>query len=308
MRKIKSELYNRIYQDKSLSRLELTLLFWLASKQNEYGYVNGIYYSDIAAELDCSVSGFYLTRDSLVKKNYIEWDKSDTADMDIKLYDNSFVFNGETVYENYIDIDIPIFKDKAFFKLKAGSIKLAMYIIKRVEAAGAVTLANTPSASGADTDKARKLWFNPVKMIKKFKEILSVKSRSINEYLEELKEWISYGRVQSEGTMYQVVTVLKKGIVKNNVSKHSYPEQEAYVQKVKMFCRRKKIENEEKHLKDTADLLKQYRNAEKAGGFNLSTLLMTAIENTCTEILNSYNVHKSLRNLIEYNCPGILAK
>lgn len=306
MRKIKAELYNNMISDKSLSRLELRLLFWLAAHQDEQGAVTGIYYTDIAEELHCSVSGFYLVRDNLVKKHYITWDKSDMADMDIRLLGNSFVVNGETIYEDYIDTDIAVFKDETFFKLKAGAIRLGMYFLKRVEAAGAVTMANALAAMGKEAEYARKLWYNPLNLYKVLKKLLGVDVRSIKEYMNVLKPWIGEGTVQKEGIHYKVVTVLKAGILKSK-EKKAYPEKEAYKQKIKMFCRRKGIDSDRKNLVDTADLIMQYRNIAARAGCNILTLIATAIDNTCTSILNSYNVHKSLRNLIEYNAPGILA-
>lgn len=306
MRKIKAELYNRMISDKTLSRLELKLLFWLAAHQDERGNVTGVYYSDIADELHCSVSGFYLTRDSLTDKHYITWDKSDTADMDIKLTGNNFVFNGETIYENYIDIDIAIFKDEEFFKLKAGAIKLAMYFLKRVEAAGAVTKQDSPSTPEREAELARKLWYNPLEFYKVVKKLLCIDIRTIKEYIKVLKPWIGEGKVQNEGKFYKVVTVLKRSILKNPETK-SYPEQEAYRQTVKMFCRRNGIEHDSRNLRDTADLIRQYRKLAERAGCNILTLIAAAINNACGSVLNSYHVHTALRNLIHYNAPGILA-
>lgn len=307
MRKIKAELYNQIINDKSLSRLELRLLFWLAAHQDEQGTVNGVYYSDIVEELHCSVSGFYLVRDNLTEKNYITWDKSDVADMDITLRGNNFVVNGETIYENYIDTNIAIFKDEEFFNLKAGAIKLGMYFLKRVEAAGAVTMADSETGySAKEAEQARKLWYNPFNMYKVLKKLIGVDVRSIKDYLKVLKPWIGEGTVQKEGICFKVITVLKAGILKSK-EKKAYPEREAYKQKIKMFCRRKGIGSDNRNLKDTADLIMQYRNIAARVGCNIMTLIAAAIDNTCASVLNSYNVHKSLRNIIEYNAPGILA-
>lgn len=307
MRKIKTELYNWIISDKTLSRLELRLLFWLAAHQDEKGNVTGIYFKDIADELHCSVSGFYRVRDSLTEKEYITWDKSDSADMDIKLYDNDFVVDGEIVYKNYVDIDIAMFRDDKFFEIKAGAIKLAMYFVKRIAAAGAVTMTNSKSGVPKEAESKRKLWYNPLNLLSDIKAKLFCKdNRSAKEYMEELKPWIQEGFVQSEGSKYRVVTVLKKSILKSE-GKKEYPEKDANEQCVKMFCRRNKIEHNKKNLKDTADLIWQYRKYAALGKFNIRTLLCKAIENTCSTVLNSYNVHKSLRNLIEYNAPGILA-
>lgn len=311
MRKMKYELYDKIIKDDSLSRLELKLIFFLAAHQDAKGYVTGIYYDDIAKELDCSVSGFYLVRDNLINKGYIECDKNDNADMDILLYDNCFAVENEIIYENYVDLDINIFKDEKFFKCKAGAIRLAMYYIKRVSAAGAVTKTNSPSTAVAEAESARKLWFTPVKLYKVLKKLINVDIRTLKDYMKSLKEWIAEGKVQKEGTGYSVVTILSKSVNKSHDRK-SYAERAAYRQKVKMYCRRKKIEYNEKNLTDTADLIKQYRktiaraNEVSDKKMDVVTLICTAISNACESVLNSYNVHRALRNLIEFNAPGIL--
>lgn len=307
MQKMKQYLYNRIIKDNSLSNLELKLIFWLAAHQDERGRVQGIYYSSISEELDCSISGFYLTRDSLCEKGYIEWDKSFSADMDIILYDNNFMIeNGEIEYRDYVDLNISIFNDKEFLKCKAGAIRTAMYFIKRVAAQGAITMSNSPASIPAEAEKARKLWFNQYKSICVLKKLIGVTGRMIKEYIKILSKWIDSADVQKDGTTYTVFTVLKKSLNNIQMGKKSYPEREAYRQKIKTFIRRNKIRSTENNLEDTADLIFQYRNKAKTGGLNITEILYAAINNTCSTILNSINVHKSLRAIINYNCPGLL--
>lgn len=306
MQKMRYDLYNRIINDTSLSRLEIQFLFWLAMHQDERGYVTGVYYHEMSMQLSCSKSGFYLVRDSLTQKGYISWDKSCNADMDIKLYDNSFFINGDLVYENYVDLNIEMFSSSEFYKCRAGAIKLAMYLIKRVEAAKAVTYANSFSSDSMESQNARKLWFNPGKYISVIKNILKVKIRSIKEYLEELKKWIGNADVFHEGNKYMVITVLKKALVRPGKGKKSYPERKSYVHKIKTFCRRNSIETDDKNLKDTADLILQYKKIAGQAGLNITNLICKAIELAGSSVLNSYNIHKTLRNLISYNEPGIL--
>lgn len=307
MQKMKKYLYNRIIEDNSLSNLELKLIFWLAAHQDERGRVQGIYYSSISEELDCSISGFYLTRDSLCKKGYIEWDKSYSADMDMVLYDNSFMTeNGEVEYRDYIDLNISIFNDKEFLNSKAGAIRTAMYFIKRVAAQGAITISNSPVSIPSEAEKARKLWFNPYKSICVLKKLIGVTGRMIKEYIKILSKWIDSADVQKDGITYTVFTVLKKSLSNIRTGNKSYSEKKAYIQKVKTFIRRNNIDSTDKNLEDTADLIFQYRSKAKIGGLNITNILYAAISNTCSTMLNSINVHKSLRNIINYNCPGLL--
>lgn len=309
MQKMKFDLYNRIMYDNTLTRNELHFLFWLAAHQDITGLVTGVYYADMAKELNLSTSGFYYVRDSLEQKSYITWEKNFQTDMDIQLHGNSFLVDGEAVYKNYVDLNIAIFTDKHFFNCKAGAIRLAMYLIKRVESAEAVTMANSPVYSGAVAEKVRKLWFSPIKLFKVLKSLLKVDVRLIKEYFKELKEWIGNADIQKNGIVYSVITVLKESLVRpGNQKTKSYAERKSYIQKVKTFCRRMKIpiSDTDRNLTDTADLIRQYQKLAKEAGCNIYTLLYTSMERTCTGVLNSYNVHKALRDLIHYHAPGLL--
>lgn len=306
MQKMKHDLYNRIMNDTSLSRLEIHLLFWLAKHQDENGHVTGVYYRDMEESLSCSKSGFYLVRDSLAEKGYISWDKSCSADMDIKLYDNSFYVNGDIAYENYIDLNISMFESEEFFRCRPGAVRLAMYMVKRVAAAKAITYANSHTADSMEAENSRKLWFSPGKFISVAKVMLKVKIRSIKEYLEELKPWIGSAKLQGNGNEYAVITVLKRGLKSPDDGKKPYPERKSYLHRIKSYCRRNRIEYDRKNLRDTADLIMQYRRTAGMAGINILTALCKAIDIAGSSVLNSYNVHKKLRSLISYYEPGIL--
>lgn len=311
MQKMKFDLYNQIMNDNTLTRNELHFLFWLAAHQDITGLVTGVYYADMAKELNLSVSGFYYVRDTLEEKSYITWEKNFQADMDIQLCGNSFLIDGEALYKDYVDLNITMFTNQHFFHCKAGAIRLAMYLVKRVEAAEAVTMANSPVYSSAEAEKTRKLWFHPMKQLKVLKSILKVDIRSIKEYFEELKVWIGNAKIQKDGIVYSVITVLKESLIRpQNQKIKSYAERKSYIQKVKTFCRRMKIpvSDTDRNLTDTADLIRQYQKLAKETGGDIYTLLYTSMERTCTGVLNSYNVHKALRDLIHYHAPGLLQK
>ena len=317
MQKIKRILYDKIINSK-LSRLEIMFLFYLASRCDAAGNVVGIYYETIKEDLNCSVAKFYHLRDRLAEKGFISWEKNNSADIDVKLLENSFIqlVNGieEVVYEDYVDINIAIFQDKEFFKCKAGAIQMAMEFIKRVSANGAVTATNSESYDKKEAERKRKLWYLPYNEYKKLAKLLNVSTRIVKQYLrEELSPWISLAHnIINDGKAYDVITVLKEPLLRpvynasdNTKRKKSkvYPERYQYMHFVKTFCRRKGIllDTEDKNLIDTADLIKQYRSMAKEQGRNIFNLLSSAINNTSSMVLNSYNVHSALKNLIKYN-------
>lgn len=314
MQKMKSKLYNKIIQSKDLSKIEIHFLFVLASCCNETGWVIGVYYKNIAKILKCDESKFYQLRDSLTDKGFIRWEKNFFADIDIQLIDNDFlVLKGATTeaeYKDYIDLNINIFQDEHFFECKAGAIRLAMELIKRVAADEAITLNNSPTADKKLAEDKRKLWYLPYNLYKKMSVLLEVKQRMIKKYLTELQPWISIvHKVEYESSIYDVVTVKKSTIERpkyecstkgKRVRERTYAERSWYIFYINSYCRRNKITEDDMNLSDTADLIKQYRDKASKRNLNIMHLICKAIKNTTSSVLNSISVHKALINLINY--------
>jgi hypothetical protein len=321
MQKIKRELYDKIINSK-LSRLELHFLFYLAMRCDPDGKVSGVYYHSLCEALNCSVAKFYQLRDSLTKKGFISWTKNHSADIDLVLIGNQFEkkYDREKedyIYSNYVDININIFHDEKFFKCKAGAIQMAMYFINRVEASGAVTAENSITRNQSDENKKkaelkRKLWFLPYNDYKILSDLLNVTLRMIKRYFEELEDWISVVHdLDIDGKEKDIITVERAAVLRpfyqasdSNKRKkvNVYPERYQYVHFVKTYCRRQGITyDQEEMLSDTADLIQQYRNAAREKDRNIFSLLSRAIQNAASVVLNSFNVHKALTNLLKYS-------
>ena len=84
-----------------------------------------------------------LEKENLEKKGYIEWTKSFYADIDIRLLDNSFVVDGETVYEEYIDLNVAVFRNEKLYTCRGGAIRCLLYFYKRISSQKAVTMASS---------------------------------------------------------------------------------------------------------------------------------------------------------------------
>ena len=321
MQKIKRALYDKIIRS-DLSRLELYFLFYLAMRCDPDGKVIGVYYHSLSQDIGCSVAKFYHLRDSLTKKGFIYWEKNNSADIDVTLIGNQFI-NG---YRDYVDINIAIFHDPEFFKCKAGAIQLAMYFINRVEAQGAVTEENSVSRDPKKGELKRKLLYTPYKDYKDLAKMLKVSVRIIKHYIdEEISKWITVGHnIVVDDKEKDIVTIKRKALLRTmynasddlendtidetskEVSRKRkkekvYPERYQYIHFVKTFCRRQGIDCEkEDMLKDTADLILQYRGAANEKDRNIFNLITRAIQNSASVVLNSFNVHQALKNLLQY--------
>lgn len=330
MQKIKRKLYDKIIKS-SLSRIEIHFLFYLAMRCDADGKVIGVYYHTLSEDLGCSIAKFYHLRDSLTKKGFIAWEKNNSADIDFLLIGNQFdkkIVKGKEiiVYHDYVDINISIFHDKEFFKCKAGAIQLAMYFINRVEAQGAVTEENSATRDAKKGELKRKLWYTPYKDYKDLAKMLNVSTRILRRYIDdEITKWITIGHnIIIDEKEKDIITVKRKALLRttynakddiedentdesNNAvrNKHRkekvYPERYQYIHFVKTLCRRQGITYEkEDMLRNTADLILQYRSAASEKDRNIFNLITRAIQNSADIVLNSFNVHRALKNLLLY--------
>lgn len=302
MQKMKRELYDKIIQS-DLSKREIRFLFFLAARCDVHGQVKGIYYSEVSEEIGCYVATFYELRNHLTKKGFIAWEKNTSADMDVTLIGNSFInAQGQEEYTNYMDINISIFHDKSFFRLKAGAIRTAMELTKRVAAQEGITATNSLCWNQEDAEKRRKLFYKHGNVQKNLASRVHVSVRMMKKYLVSLRNWISV--YQSTEGSYDIVTILKSTLLHEEYQvkkkkKKLYAERLAYVHFIKTVCRRNKIEANEQHLSDTADLVRQYLTRAKESGKNIFLQMNKAIlYTTVSKMLNSYNVHSMLRKLM----------
>lgn len=294
MQKIKFSLVNRIINE-NITSLEYDFLLYAAKVCDEKGSIKGLYYAELAKELHCCNAEFYLLRDNLTKKGFIKWEKKDGSDIDITLIDNNFIDdNGQIIYKDYLNTNISILNDKAFLQLPVGAKKVALELLKRFSAS-----------------QNNKLWYSAFNLCKVFVKLIGVSYRTIKNYFKILKKWISVGyNVIANQKKYDIVTLLKNAMTvpqmistnkKKCKSQKAYPEFFAHKHFIKMFCRRFKIMNEEINLNDTAKLIQQYKGFAKEIGKNTYDIICKAILNTKDLMLNSKNVHNSLRNILKSN-------
>lgn len=299
MRKIKDKLVKEIYKTE-LSRLEILCLLNLIDKSNERGIAKGIYYKDISKEIDCSVAQYYNLLSSLKEMRFIDFNKSDDfrADNDITILGNNFAEDG---YNNYIDINIDLFKNEKFKRLRAGAMRTVLYLVFRIKK-------QKYDDTSVYFNEKNRLLYNKYTVISKQ---IGITVRMLKSYVNELisNKIISLGRkIDVRTKKYDIITLSKKilakvtHIITQKGSKTKVTEHEMhshYKHFIKTLCRRKKIKADEINIDDTAMLMKQYKSAGEKNNKDIYNVIKNAFNLIENNILDSKFIHYVVKSLIK---------
>lgn len=301
MNKLKATLLERILDVESKNALtnnEISVFISLVKIQNVEGYVQGVYWKDIAGLLKISKSGYYHALQELEKKGFIERNKSDRTDMDITIKDHDLSnlienLNNNCNKEQYINLNKYIFHDIGFYKLKANEKKLILLLIKRCN----------------ETNDG-KLFYNPGEELAVYAKKLNTTKWYVKKYFENISKWISLSddRVV-QGGLKRIISIKKGGMeqpkkvfIKDNgklIESKKAAEYDGNEHIIKSFCRRKKIFFNEQNLVDTTALITQYKYKLKKGCYDIYTYVKNAILTSLEETieLNSIVINKILSNI-----------
>jgi len=239
MQKLKYSVLDKMILNKCTSA-EVNFICHIAKYQKDDGTVQGVYYKKICEELDCADQTFYDVMKSLEKKKIIKRVKASYYDWDIVILDNDFTeaikrkFSEEE--DRYINLNHDIFYKKEFMGLKAGEKLLAMkFLIICFSGKGSYNLGLK-------------------KFYKDYMKLFGVTKRALQNYLKNLKIFFSIGVKDKQYWITPLVSVYKK-IGNKRTDDSIYNPHFGEV-----ICRRVKIKFTKKTLKDTVDLLSQYRS------------------------------------------------
>jgi hypothetical protein len=215
---------------------EIDFIIFISRYQNEFGIIKGVYYKEVCKELEVSYQTFYDIKNSLISKNIIKAVKGSYTDWDIQIIDND-CSDPESFEEGYINTNHDIFYNKDFFSLKVGEKLLAMEFIK-IASAG---------VRGSYNIGVKKFY-------EKYMDMFKVTKRVMQNYLHSLKRFFSIGIKEKQYWITPLAKVYRsfgsKRTEVDNYNKHLG----------ETICRRERVKFTEQTLKDTVDLLKQYRN------------------------------------------------
>ena len=282
MQKLKLSVIDKMITSK-LTSAEVNFILVVSRYQDETGKVIGVYYKDICKELDISYQKFYDIKNSLVDKGIIRASKESYTDWDITICNNNFS-NPDSYKEGYINTNHKIFFDKNFFALKAGEKLLAMHFLK-------ICFAGRGS-----------VMIGVERFYKDYTKLFGISKRVIQNYMTSLRIFFSIG---VKDRIYWI-TPLKK-VYRDLGSKSEDERYRGHVGET--LVRRDKLNHTKVTLKDTIDLIKQYRDTLKDKAVEyLDNAIKMSLNKINEHVVNKYKwdrtlqpklVHKLLRQILQ---------
>ncbi len=273
MQRISNDIIDRMIQAK-LTKCEMNLMLFLSFYQDEYGRVYGVHYKEACDATGMSYQEFYNAKKSLVEKQFIYAEKSNRIDHDITIRNNAFLTR-EDDKRGYINTGHNIFHTKEFYQLKAGSMLLALKLMKNTY------------------DKRGYFKIGVKNFYEKYTQIFGVTKRMLRYYLMQLKCFFSIGI--KDGNYY---IEPKKVIYKAPGGKS---EAECLrEQRAQAVLRRNRIKNvTSEQNEDIRTFFRQYEPTARDRGKKLFFLIDAAIASSIAgkkkRSLNMLLIHKLIR-------------
>lgn len=253
-----------------LTNKEIDFLLYVARFQNDKGEAIGIYYKDIMKNCDMCKQTFYTVLRSLAEKEIINYTRSDN-DYNITILDNDFSYP-ESYQEGYVNVGRKVFDRKSFRSLRAKEKILLLLLLK-------ITHENASSYQ-----------IGTKNFYDNYTELLGVTVRVLRGYLHSLRKFFSIGT--KDGKFF--ITFLSE-VFKDRLGS----EVNQYLgHVVKVGCRRNKIDVDSEAVKDTIQVIKQYRQEAREAGQNILDVLNSCLKNCKDSILNSKYIHKLVRQAL----------
>lgn len=213
---------------------EWALFIYLIRRQNQSdGRVEGVYYRDVMKETGMCKQSFYNALRGLESKQVISVTRGSDKDYNVQIRGNAFPTNA-SYSEGYVKLNRRVFRSRRFKALKAHEKYMLFEFLKC-------------------THEGRGSWRIGVKRLyEKFTKLLGVTERTIREYLHSLRKFFSIGIKDGKYYITYLHSVFQDGGEKAEDTWH-------YEHLVKKECWRNHVTYDETSLKETAFLVKQYR-------------------------------------------------
>ena len=255
-----------------LTNKEVVFLLYIARFQNEKGEAIGIYYKDIMKECDMCKQTFYTVLRSLEKKGLIAYTRVDN-DYNITILNNDFSYPG-SYSEGYVNVGRKVFGQKRFRSLRAKEKVLTLLFLKITH------------------ENSRSYRIEVKEFYKKYKELLGVTERVLRGYLHSLRKLFSIGIKDRHFYITYRAEVFK--------DRREESETDQYLGHiVRTGCRRNKVNvSSITAVKDTLQLIKQYRQEAREAGRSIFEILNSSLAECRNSILNSKYIHKLIRQAL----------
>lgn len=265
---------------------EIDFLIYIAMYQDADGVCRGIYYKDVMEALPCCKQTFYSVKKSLEQKGIIRTERESDIDYDITILGNDKSYQG-----GYLNVRKPVLHTQDFKSLPAGAKMIAIDLINLVSTNGAWEI-------GKD------LFYK--KYTKEFLPF-EIKKKTLREYIHILKKILKFDIEKTGSKTFKFV--IKK--TENSEAEKPYgykSNNEVWTEHlIACLCRRNRFpDGDYKQIRDTADLILQYRQAAEEKGHSICKLIMQAFgeafDKIQKKIVNSKLIHKIIRKEL-YNEP-----
>lgn len=281
-----------------MSRTCFVTLLDLINIADKKGNVQ-IYYKDLINTINCSTAQFYnvlneLERTGIIKKRRNNDFKNE---IDITIIGNDFS-NGYKKGVGYVNTNRVFFSERHYKNMKAGEIKIYLYILFRV----------CKQKYNEDNDRNRLRYNYTYKTIA---NQLNMSERMTKKYCKSLddKGLVVFGeKISLKEKKYDVVTLNKKltrtpvifvAEKGEQVERKSTPLHLHWCHYIKNLCRRYKKNYDIENLNNTALLFNQYKRSAEQKNKDIYAVLSNAIRNLKEDVLNSKVIHIITRELIK---------
>lgn len=158
--------------DRSLTSKEISAIILLAKIQDDKGYCFGVYWQHISEYGSISKSGYYHVIKELESKKFIRQDESHNICMNIYVLDNN-IESLSSEDDKYIDLNLFVFDDKEFYKLKANEKRLLLHLILDSKDENTFTDIN-----------------NVYELYRKYSKLLNTKEKCVSKYFTSIEKWV----------------------------------------------------------------------------------------------------------------------
>ena len=258
----------KVLTEKRITRSEFLVLWCIARWQSESGRIRKVQRRKVCRIIHISKSSFYNAVDGLKDKGILFTIPRHKNAMDIQILDNDF--RDKDFSCGYFTLDLKIFEDPEFQKLKAREILLILDLLKNCMAG------------------KRAFLIGSKKFFEKYTKLLGVTERTLRGYLKSIK---AFFHVKLHQGIYSFLAIAKKVYTKRTGA-ISPGEAEVYREHViSSICDQEKIRTyKPKDFRDVKTLLSQYRKRVRED--KLEEHLADAIKRSL-EVINKNRKKKS---------------
>lgn len=256
--------YSTLKKIKDLSRAEMNVFLLLVRYQDQDGFVPAVYYGKFKREAGFrSKQTFYNVLRSLKRRGLISYAQNAKGDFDISVFNKGYTKQEKP---DYINLNRPVFRTKAFLRMKAHEKWLLMDLMR-----------------SAMVNHGRRI-IRVEEFYAKYAGLLEVTARTVRKYLGTLRNFF---QIRIRDGKY-VIRMAKKFMF--NVCSTAYgalsqtDQRREYVGEA-LLRRFKMAKTKKDDWVDLGALMDQYRRTIQEKGRNLFQVFQTVLERQSEENL-----------------------